>query len=106
MLAINLHLERNPTGHDHLDIEFSESFFQFALKYANVSLPRSNAMLAIDLHLERNPTGIGLRMVPLFNCPGYEWEQVIAIEAKRLRTDFENALARRFIANLGKLAEE
>ncbi|KAJ3061321.1 hypothetical protein HDU99_005595, partial [Rhizoclosmatium hyalinum] len=45
-------------------------------------------------------------MVPLFNCPGYEWEQVIAIEAKRLRTDFENALARRFIANLGKLAEE
>ncbi|ORY48338.1 hypothetical protein BCR33DRAFT_848342 [Rhizoclosmatium globosum] len=159
MLAINLHLERNPTGHDHLDIEFSESFFQFALKYASGNLLANNyhAPLPIGFVLPGNPVGTpyilpvgaalqahqntrrsvtrhylletfqnfhhpfscdnngfqngqpiqpGLRMVPLFNCPGYEWEQVIAIEAKRLRTDFENALARRFIANLGKLAEE
>ncbi|ORY51920.1 hypothetical protein BCR33DRAFT_830708 [Rhizoclosmatium globosum] len=159
MLAINLHLERNPTGHDHLDIEFSESFFQFALKYASGNLLANNyhAPLPIGFVLPGNPVGTpyilpvgaalqahqntrrsvtrhylletfqnfhhpfscdnngfqngqpiqpGLRMVPLFNCPSYEWEQVIAIEAKRLRTDFENALARRFIANLGKLAEE
>ncbi|ORY36339.1 hypothetical protein BCR33DRAFT_742857 [Rhizoclosmatium globosum] len=47
-------------------------------------------------------------MVPLFNCPDYEWEQVIAIVAKQLHTDFEDALAHRFIANanLGKLTEE